>query len=125
LSLDFARLAAKAATAKTSEETIILDVSDLIGITEYFVITAGRNERQVRAIVDEIGARCKEAGLGPPRQVEGLHDGTWVLVDYGSFVVHVFDAEARSYYNIERLWSDAEQVPLSADFPVAVGDRST
>jgi len=123
LSLDFARLAAEAATAKTLEETIILDVSELIGITEYFIVTAGRNERQVRSIVDEIGFRCRSAGLGPPRQIEGLHDGKWVLVDYGSFVVHVFDAESRAYYSIERLWSDAERIPLTFELKAAANDR--
>jgi len=123
LSLDFARLAAEAATAKTLEETIILDVSELIGITEYFVVTAGRNERQVRSIVDEIDFRCRNAGLGPPRQTEGLRDGKWVLVDYGSFVVHVFDSESRAYYSIERLWADAERIPLVCELSVAASDR--
>ena len=123
MSLDFARLAAEAATAKTLEETIILDVSELIGITEYFIVTAGRNERQVRSIVDEIGFRCRKAGLGPPRQIEGLRDGKWVLVDYGSFVVHVFDAESRAYYAIERLWSDAERIPLTCELSAAANDR--
>ncbi len=123
MSLDFARLAAEAAVAKTLEETIILDVSELIGITEFFIVTAGRNERQVRSIVDEIGLRCRNAGLGPPRQIEGLKDGKWVLVDYGSFVVHVFDAEAREYYSIERLWSDAERIPLTYELSAVAGDR--
>ena len=63
MSLEFARLAAEAAVAKTLEETLILDVAELIGITEYFVVTAGRNERQVRSIVDEISQRCRDAGL--------------------------------------------------------------
>lgn len=123
MSVDFARLAAEAATAKTLEETIILDVSELIAITEYFVVTAGRNERQVRSIVDEIGNRCRHAGLGPPRQIEGLNDGKWVLIDYGSFVVHVFDAESRAYYSIERLWSDAERIPIDCELSIAASDR--
>lgn len=123
LSLELARVAAEAATAKTLEETIILNVADLISITEYFVITAGRNERQVRAIVDEIGLRCRAEGLGPPRHVEGLDDGKWVLVDYGSFVVHVFDAEARKYYGLERLWSDAERVPFAQELSGAVAEN--
>ena len=123
MSLDFARLAAEAAVAKTLEETIILDVSELIGITEFFIVTAGRNERQVRSIVDEIGLRCRNAGLGPPRQIEGLKDGKWVLVDYGSFVVHVFDAESRDYYSIERLWSDAERIPLTYELSAVANDR--
>lgn len=121
MSLEFARIAAEAATAKTLEETLIMDVSDLIAITEYFVVTAGRNERQVRSIVDEIGARCRASGLGPPRQIEGLQDGKWVLVDYGSFVVHIFEAESREYYGLERLWSDAPRV--SFELTSTVGDH--
>lgn len=107
--------AAEAAVAKTLEPTVILRVGDLISITEHFVITAGRNDRQVRAIVDEVGRRCRGEGLGPPRHVEGLAEGKWVLIDYGDFVVHVFDAEAREYYGLERLWSDAETVPFESE----------
>jgi ribosome-associated protein len=110
LSLELARLAACAATNKTLEETTILEVSGLVSITEYFVITAGRNERQVHAILDEIGATLRAAGEGPPRHVEGQHDGRWVLVDYGSFVVHIFEAESREFYGLERLWSDAPRI---------------
>ncbi len=88
---------------------MILDVGDLIAITDYFVVTSGRNDRQVRAIVDEVSKQLKAAGLGPARQ-EGLTDNKWVLLDYGDIVVHVFDHEAREYYSLERLWSDAKSV---------------
>jgi ribosome-associated protein len=109
LSLDLALIAARAASSKTLESTVILDVGDLIAITDYFVVTSGRNDRQVRAIVDEVSKQLKAAGLGPARQ-EGLTDNKWVLLDYGDIVVHVFDHEAREYYSLERLWSDAKSV---------------
>jgi ribosome-associated protein len=110
LTLSNALVAAAAASAKTLETTVVLDVGDLIGITDYFIITAGRNERQVRSIVDEVSQRLRElAGLSV-RQVEGLEGSQWVLLDYGDFVVHVFDTAARSLYSLERLWADAPRV---------------
>ncbi|MGP8065820.1 MAG: ribosome silencing factor [Acidimicrobiales bacterium] len=115
-----ALVAARAAAAKTLETTVVLDVGDLIGITDYFVITAGRNERQVRSIVDEISRRLRElAGLSA-RQVEGLEGSHWVLLDYGDFVVHVFDTEARSLYSLERLWADAPRVVVDETVPAEV-----
>lgn len=110
MSLELACVAARAAGSKTLEETVLLDVGDLIGITDYFVVTAGRNDRQVRAIVDEVTKQVREAGGGSVRQVEGLAAATWVLLDFGDLVVHVFDAEARAYYDLERLWADAPRV---------------
>jgi ribosome-associated protein len=115
-----ALVAARAAAAKTLETTVVLDVGDLIGITDYFIITAGRNERQVRSIVDEVSRRLRElAGLSA-RQVEGLEGSHWVLLDYGDFVVHVFDTAARSLYSLERLWVDAPRVVVDDSDPVEV-----
>lgn len=108
--LALAVAAARGASAKTLEETILLDVGDLLGITDYFVVTGGRNDRQVRAIVDEIGRTVRDAGGTTVRRVEGLTEAQWVLVDYGSFVVHVFDIEARERFGLERLWADAPRV---------------
>lgn len=93
----------------------MLDVGELIGITDYFVIASGRNDRQVRAIVDEVTRKVREVRGVPPRQVEGLQAAEWVLVDYGDFVVHVFNPEARQYYALERLWSFAPRVSWEAD----------
>jgi ribosome-associated protein len=103
-------VAARAASAKTLEKTVVLDVGDLIGITDYFIITAGRNERQVRSIVDEVSRCVRELAGVAVRQVEGLEGMHWVLLDYGDFVVHVFDTEARALYSLERLWADAPRV---------------
>ncbi len=112
MNLSLATSAARAASAKTLEETVVLDVGDLIGITDYFVITGGRNDRQVRAVVEEVKRSAKAAGATLLRS-EGLHDARWVLLDYGDLVVHVLDAEARGYYALERLWSDAPRVEWS------------
>jgi ribosome-associated protein len=112
LSLELAIVAANAAADKTDDETLLLDVGGQIAITDYFVITSARNDRQVRAVLDAVGEQVRAAGGAPPRQVEGLGDLRWVLMDYGSFVVHVFHAEAREFYGLERLWADAARVDL-------------
>lgn len=103
-------VAADAASSKTLEPTVVLDVAELFGITDHFVIASGSNVRQVRTIAEEVELRVKAHGGGSPRYVEGLDDARWVLLDYGEFVVHVFLDEARRYYDLERLWSDAPRV---------------
>ncbi|MHB1973448.1 MAG: ribosome silencing factor [Acidimicrobiales bacterium] len=107
---DLAVAAARGAASKTDEEIRLLDVGSLLGITDYFVVSAGRNDRQVRAIVDEVTRQVASAGGTSTRRVEGLAAAEWVLVDYGSFVVHVFDVETRERYGLERLWADAPTV---------------
>ena len=119
MSLDLAIVAARAAASKTLEETVLLDVGPLIAITDYFVITSGRNDRQVHAIVDEVSRQVREANGGSVQRSEGLGDANWVLLDYGDFVVHVFSAEARENYGLERLWSDT--VPVKWDRELAEG----
>jgi ribosome-associated protein len=110
LSIDRVMVAAGAACSKTDDPTVVLDVGDLLGITDHFVITSGTNVRQVRTIAEEVERRVKEQAGDAPRYVEGLDDARWVLLDYGQFVVHVFLEEARHYYNLERLWADAPRV---------------
>ena len=100
-------IAAAAASAKKGEDIIALDVGDILSITDAFVITSATNTRQVRTIVDEIEKAMKEHASVPPTSVEGLDDATWVLLDYGNIVVHVFLDETRAYYELERLWADA------------------
>lgn len=109
MSLPLVVTAARAASTKTLEETVVLDVGDLIAITDHFVVTGGRNDRQVRAVVEEVQRTVKAAG-GTLLRSEGLDDARWVLLDYGDFIVHVLDADARQYYGLERLWSDSPRV---------------
>jgi ribosome-associated protein len=105
------RIAARAAYAKKGDDTLVLDVADIIGIVECFVITSASNSRLVRAVVDEIESQIYEQTGEKPRAVEGLRDASWVLIDYGDLVVHVFLNETREYYGLERLWADAATVP--------------
>jgi ribosome-associated protein len=94
-------------------DPIILEVGEIIAITEYFVIASAQNARQVRTIVDEVERRIKEESGDSPRSIEGVSDATWVLLDYGDVIVHVFLGESREYYDLERLWADAPRVAWS------------
>lgn len=113
--LHWARSAALAATEKTDSSTVVLAVGELLVITEYFVITSGRTDRQVRTLVTEIERQVAEAGGPRPIQIEGLRDLQWVVMDYGSFMVHVFDEPTRAFYDLERLWSDAPRIAVNTD----------
>jgi ribosome-associated protein len=103
-------VAAAAASGKKGEDIVALDVGDILSITDAFVIASGTNTRQVRTIVDEIEKAMKEHADVPPTSVEGLDDATWVLLDYGDIIVHVFLDETRAYYELERLWADAPRI---------------
>ena len=93
----------------------MLDVGDIISITEMFVLVSATNTRQVKTIAEEIELALKiDDGVGP-RAVEGLGDATWVLMDFGDVIVHVFLAETREYYDLDRLWADAAVVEWQTD----------
>jgi ribosome-associated protein len=110
-------LAARAAEAKSGEDTAVLAMGDLLGLTDAFVITSGRNSRQVKTIVDEVERQVGEVHGRKPVRVEGLDDARWVLMDYGDFLVHVFLDEAREFYDLEHLWADAPRVAWSTGAP--------
>lgn len=100
-------MAARAADAKLGQNTVVLAMGEFLGLTDAFVITSGTNSRQVRTIVEEVEHQVKQSEGRSPRATEGLRDLTWVLMDYGDFLVHVFVDEARRYYDLERLWGNA------------------
>lgn len=103
-------IAAQAADAKKGLDTIVLEVGPVLVITDAFVITSGTNPRQVRTIAEEVERWLGEQEGVKPRRIEGLNEATWVLLDYGEFVVHVFHEESRRFYDLERLWSDVARV---------------
>lgn len=119
-SMQQALAAARAASSKLASDIVILDVRSLIGITDYFVICSGRNERQVATIVEEIEKQLNADGVKAYRR-EGERQARWVLLDYMDFVVHVFHVEEREYYELERLWRDAGRIPFEEDGEVAGG----
>jgi ribosome-associated protein len=108
-------IAAEAADSKKATDIMVQEVGDLIGVTEYFVIVTASNNRQVEAVVDEIEEQVRTRGGAKPLHIEGTSDGTWSLLDYGSFIVHVFQPETREYYRLEALWKDAPLVDLAKE----------
>lgn len=109
-----AEVAAKAADEKQGRNIVVLDVGDILGIAELFVVLDAPNQRLVRTLCDEIEQQVK-AELGrAPRRVEGHREQQWVLLDYGDVVIHVFLDEIRRFYEIERLYRDAPVVDWSA-----------
>ena len=106
--------AAQAAADKLAHDIIAYDVSDVLAITDAFLLASAPNDRQVKAIVDEIEERLlKELGAKPVRR-EGERDGRWVLLDFVDIVVHVQHEEERTFYALERIWRDCPAIPLPA-----------
>ena len=104
--LAWSQRAARIASDKLGRATMILDVGDVLAITDLLVITSGSSAPHDRTFVEAIEAEVVAVGGPSPRSVEGRDTNQWVLMDYGPFVVHVFDEERRAYYDLERLWSD-------------------
>jgi len=103
---DVALAAARAAAEKQGERIVVLDVRELIVITDYFVIVSAGSERQVRTVVEEVEKALRGLAVKPARR-EGESENLWVLLDFVDVVVHVFREEERDFYNLERLWGDA------------------
>ncbi len=106
--------AARAASDKLAQHIMAFDVSDQLAITDAFLLASAPNDRQVKAIVDEIEDKLRDIGEKPIRR-EGERDGRWVLIDYGDIVVHVQHEEERQFYALERLWRDCPLIDLPAE----------
>lgn len=106
----------RAAEAKQASEIKVLDLTGVTSFTDYFIICTGSNSRQIQAISDEIGLQLKHAHGDLPISLEGYQQAEWVLADYGDFLIHVFSAKARAYYDLERLWRTAKDVPIPPAF---------
>jgi ribosome-associated protein len=119
--LELVGIAASAAADKLSTDIIAYDVSEQLVITDAFLLCSASNDRQVRAIVDEIEDRMRKAGAKPVRR-EGEREGRWVLLDYIDVVIHVQHAEERAFYSLERLWKDCPRIPLP-ELAIAGGAR--
>jgi ribosome-associated protein len=112
--LELVNAAARAASDKLAQRIIAFDVSEQLAITDAFVLASAPNDRQVRAIVDEVEEKLRGLGAKPIRR-EGERDGRWVLIDYGDVVVHVQHEEERQFYALERLWRDCPTIKLPDD----------
>lgn len=109
--LELVHAAAQAASDKLADNIVAFDVSEQLVITDAFVLCSAANDRQVKAIVDEIEDRLRDIGAKPVRR-EGERDGRWVLIDYADIVVHVQHEEERAFYALERLWRDCPTIEL-------------
>ena len=107
--------AAQGAADLQSTDVVALDVGDVLGITDWFLVASSSNTRQVRRVAEQVETAVKEAGGEGPLRIEGLEDATWILLDFGLFVVLVFHEETRSFYEIERLWSDVPKFQFDVD----------
>lgn len=112
---ELAHVAALAADSKKAGDIVLLDLSSMTDVCDYFLICTGENARQVDAIVDEVREKVSANCGVSPLSCEGREGLSWVLVDYGPVVVHVFRPETRDYYRLESLWADAPRVELDLE----------
>ena len=117
-SRELAEIAVKALDSKKGKEIRLIRIDKITTLAEYFVICTGTSNTQINALGDEVEKELTLA-VEEPLHREGYRGGTWVLLDYGCVVVHIFNDEARKFYSLEHLWADGEEVDLSAILPHA------
>ena len=108
-----AQIACKAIDDKKGQDIKIIDIHNVSVIADYFVIASGTNSNQVQAIVDNVEEQLGRAGF-EAKQIEGNRTSSWILMDYGAVIVHVFDAENRLFYDLERIWRDGKVLEMDA-----------
>ena len=109
---EMALLAAKALSDKKGREIQVLEIGELTTLADYFVIATGNNNTHVRALADELEEKLKGEGL-PPARVEGYRSNSWILLDWGNVVIHIFTQEGRDFYDLDHLWADGKNVEWS------------
>ena len=110
-SLEMTKIAYQALEEKLAEEIKVLDIRQISVIADYFIIANGKNKIQVQAIDDNVQDALQKAGY-EMKQMEGYQNGTWVLIDFGDIVIHIFDQENRLFYDLERIWKDGVEVSM-------------
>ena len=108
-SKDMLKLIYQALEDKKGEDIVMIDISQVSVLADYFVICSAGNDSQIQALVDNVDEKMHENGY-QIRQQEGRNSGTWVLLDYGDVIVHIFERENRSFYNLERIWNDGRRI---------------
>ncbi len=114
------KIAANALNAKKAKEINAVKISDLTVIADYFLICTATSSTQVRALADEVDEKLSEQGI-TPHHIEGKTTG-WIVIDYGSVIVHIFKANEREFYDLDKMWSDGEQINLDDILELAEGD---
>lgn len=109
------KLAINCASEKKAFDIVAIDLREIASFTEFFVICSSANQRQAQAISDEITEKLKENLNSRVIRIEGYSSGEWILLDYGDFIVHIFEQKAREFYDLERLWRDAKKVEIPKD----------
>lgn len=106
---ELARIAIAALEDKKAEDVRVIDIGDVSVLADYFIIANGNNRTQVQAMADEVEERLGREGA-QPRQIEGYQTGNWVLMDFGDVIIHIFDAQNRLFYDLERIWKDGTRI---------------
>lgn len=109
--LDIVKYALKALDSKKATDLTVIGITELTIVADYFVLASGASSTQVKALADEVEYQLKQAGVAP-LHIEGRATG-WIVLDYGSVVVHVFHSEQREFYQLERLWTDGDQLDVN------------
>lgn len=108
--------------SKKALDIRVIGISDLTIIADYFVLATGTSNTQVKALADEVEYQLKQQDIMPNR-IEGYNSSSWILVDYGNVVVHIFQKDTRDFYSLERLWADGEQIDIN-EFLTSEGDNA-
>ena len=111
ISSKMAKVAYEALDDKMGEDIKVLDIPEISVLADYFLIAHGNNPNHVKALIDSVEDKLEELGYSP-NHIEGYQEGTWVLLDFGRIIVHVFHKEARLFYDLERIWSDGKTVSI-------------
>src|SRR5699024_959713 len=103
----FSKLAVKALDEKKAMDIKVIDIHEVSVLADYFIIASGSNQNQVQAMVDNVEEQLGKAGY-EPKQIEGTKNSSWILMDYGDLIIHIFDEENRLFYDLERIWRDGK-----------------
>ena len=109
-------IAVRALDDKKASDIKILRVHDNTVLADYFIICTGNNTTQIKTLAGEAEFKLEEAGF-EKRGIEGLHEASWVILDYGCVIIHVFKKDTRNFYGLERLWAESEDIDISAFLP--------
>ena len=111
---EMTKIALKALDDKMAMDVKVIDINQVSVLADYFIIASGSNQNQVQAMVDNVDEMMTKAGY-EPKQIEGTKNSSWILMDYGDLIIHVFDEENRLFYDLERIWRDGKELD-AADF---------